>query len=74
MLEHLSPLNESENVSRSIGNLPFRVRKANTEKIMNNIRNVKCIPEDLLKLMQRETEKETVLYLLELFYFIKYLI
>lgn len=67
MLEHLSSLNESENVSRSIGNLPFRVRKANTEKVMNNIRNEKCIAEDLLEFMQREREKEMLLYLLELF-------
>lgn len=67
MLEHLSSLNESENVSRSIGNLPFRVRKANTEKVMNNIRNEKCIAEDLLEFMQREKEKEILLYLLELF-------
>ena len=39
MLEHLSLLNESENMSRSVGNLPFRVRKANLGKVMNNIRN-----------------------------------
>ena len=26
-------------MSRSVGNLPFRVRKANLGKVMNNIRN-----------------------------------
>lgn len=58
MLAHLSPFNESENVSRSAENLPFRVRKANKEKIMNNIRIKKCIAKNLLDLMQRETKRE----------------
>ena len=39
MLEHLSLLNESENMSRSIGNLPFRFRKAKLGKVINDIRN-----------------------------------
>lgn len=58
MLEHLSLLNESKNMSWSIGNLPFRVRKANIEKVISNIRNEKCIAKDLLELMQRGRKKE----------------
>lgn len=69
MWEHLSSSNESENLSESIGNLPFRVRKANLEKLMNNIRNKKCIAKDLLELMQKKRKRKKQLYLLELLLF-----
>lgn len=75
MLEHLSLLNESKNMSRSIGNLPFRVRKANIEKVISNIRSEKCIAKDLLELMQRGRKRERNSCIYESFYyFICYLI
>lgn len=60
MLGHLSTLNESENVSKSIGNLPCKVRKANIEKIMNDIRNQNWIAKELLELSGKR-----VIHLLE---------
>lgn len=49
MLEHLSLLNERENMLRSIGNLPCRVRKFNIESIMNNNRHGNWISKDFLE-------------------------
>lgn len=51
MLEYLFFLNERENLLRFIGNLFFRVRKVNIEKVINNIRNKKYIVKDLLEFM-----------------------
>lgn len=37
MLEHLSLINESGNVSEAIGNYPIRVLCINTEEIRNHL-------------------------------------
>lgn len=49
MLEHLFLLTERENMLRFIGNLPCRVRKANIEKIMNNISPENWISKDSIE-------------------------
>ena len=70
MLEHLSLLNESENMSRSIGNLPFRFRKAKLGKVINDIRNENAQQKICQNSCgERQNKREKPLYLLELLLF-----
>lgn len=61
MLAHLSPLSESEKLPRSIGNLPIRVRKANIEKVMNNIR--KKMHSKGFARIGAEREREAIIFI-----------
>lgn len=47
------PFKQKGNVSKLIGNLPCRVRKANIKKDNENFRNKSGITKDLLELIGR---------------------